>query len=560
MAGPEDWGATPVETPSGPALWGAVSADKPADTSSYLGELTKTGGSALSAMNTGLNPWSEENRKLSEESSKGWIEGAGADWQKKKNMLSGVAAIPQLIASPVTAAARYYGGHGLQHLDEGMRAGAVKLHGGEEGIPPAKTYEESADTAESMLGGIAPRGFTARGPIPRPAPQAPAPSVEELHEAASQAYRNARGLGVEIRRQPVARLADDIFSDLHNDGFRARNVPKTWDAIDELRSPAGQHATIDDLESVRKALNKAASNPMEGAEREAARRAISSLDDYLAGLDPAHVAVNPQFASRVAEEMQNARGNWGAMRRAETIENKEELAIDRAASTGSGANVNNAMRQKIREILASPKQRRGFSDEEIAQMRRVVRGTRTGNIARLIGKLAPTGVVSALPSVAAAGAAGFSPLAAAVPAVGFAGKIVGDASTARQLAQLNRMIRQRSPLARATTPAASAPLGPPSPAYPALTGLPDISRLPFHPGQLGQLQGTLPAGANEQNQKRNGGRANQPNGGIDNQHGLARGGAVRKGPPIPGARKAKDGHWYVKDHTRGPNKYLKWVE
>ena len=94
----------------------------------------------------------------------------------------------------------------------------------------------------------------------------------------------------------------------------------------------------------------------------------------------------------------------------------------------------------------------------------------------------------------------------------------------------------------------------------ANTGSPNL------PALFNQFQGTVPAGAaQERNQQRRGGRNNQPYGDKENQaHGgqFRRGGAVRqphKGPPIPGARKAPDGHWYVKDHTRGPNKYLRWI-
>lgn len=303
------------------------------------------------------------------------------------------------------------------------------------------------------------------------------PTIQELHDAAEAGYRNARGYGVEIRRQPVARLADDILTDLGSDGFRARNVPRTFDAIDELRNPAGRHVTIDDIESVRRVLNRAGANPLEPAEREASRRAIAAIDNYVSTLDPRHVAINPHYAHDVAQEIEGARGNWAAMRRSEDVNNRLEAADLRAASTGSGSNINNAIRQNIRAILTNPRARRGFSREELAQMERIVRGTFAGNAARLLGKLAPTGAVSGgialeMGSHFLHGPAGLG----AVPIAGAIAKRIGDASTTRQARLLDEMVRGRSPLGRAL------PQPPPAPVVSNVQRA-NVGLLGRHPGE-----------------------------------------------------------------------------
>jgi hypothetical protein len=296
------------------------------------------------------------------------------------------------------------------------------------------------------------------------------PTAEELHDAASQGYLNARGYGVEIRRQPVARLADNMLADLGNDGFRERNIPKTWNAIEELRSPAGRNVTIDDIDSVRKVLNRAGANPLEGAEREASRRAIAALDNYVSTLNPREVAVNAHYAGDVARDIEEARGNWAAMRRSQDVNNRLEAADLRAASTGSGANADNATRQNIRAILTNPKARRGYSADELAQMERVVRGTFVGNLGRRFGKLAPTGVVSGALGLEIGSHLLGGPMGAGalVPIGGAVAKHVGDASTARQARILEEMVRARSPLG-AQAPAAPARLPVLSPAL-ARTG------------------------------------------------------------------------------------------
>ncbi len=304
------------------------------------------------------------------------------------------------------------------------------------------------------------------------------PTIEELHDAAEAGYRNARGYGVEIRRQPVARLADDMISDLSTDGFRERNAPKTWSAIEELKSPAGRNVTIDDIDSVRKALNRAGANPFDGAEREASRRAIAAIDNYVGALDRKHVIINPHYAADVSAEIENARGNWAAMKRAEDVNNRLEAADLRAASTGSGANENNAIRQNIRAILTNPKARRGYSKDELAQMERVVRGTYVGNIGRLVGKLAPSGAVSAglgmeIGAHLLHGPAGLG----AVPIAGAVAKKIGDLSTRRQARILDQMVRARSPLGASLPQPAPTELA--SPGSYALAG--GLARRPGEP-------------------------------------------------------------------------------
>lgn len=278
-------------------------------------------------------------------------------------------------------------------------------------------------------------------------PDINAPSLEELHDAAAQAYRNARGYGVEIKRQPVSRLADDIMSDLHNDGFRKLDAPSSWAKLEELKNPSGRYVTIDDIESVRRALGKA--NPMNGMEKEVGRRGIEAIDKYVSSLDrnAGHIAVNQHYAADVASDIKEARGNWAAMKRGETIEGKLDEANRGTAATGSGANINNKTRQQINQVLRSPKLRRGFSAEEIGAMRQIVTGTTFGNAARKVGKLSPEGVVSGTLGIELGHvASGNLAHGLLVPALGKVAKIFGDRSTAKQAERLSQMVRARSPL------------------------------------------------------------------------------------------------------------------
>lgn len=365
---------------------------------------------------------------------------------------AGIAAIPALAMSPITGAARSLIGHPLA---EGIHAIGTLINPtvAAKDIPD-EMYQKAANAAETALSAAGAR--TGPGKLPKIV----APSTEELKAASDASYKAARGMGVELHPAPVRNLGTQIRQSLEADGSLPEDAPKVFRRIERLENQTGP-VSITEVESIRKGLQRAASNPLEGEERFASSHAIEELDKFMSNLTPRHAVVNGQFIPRVVEEMNNARGNWAAAARSETIEEKATRAADQAGASGSGANVNNATRQQLKQILASRKARRGFSAEEIDQMRRVVRGTYTGNVARLIGKLAPTGVVSAGADIGAAAgiiAAGGAPIVAAgVPLAGAVGHVLGNASTARQLRILDELVRSRSPLARSRAATPTAP-------------------------------------------------------------------------------------------------------
>ena len=117
-----------------------------------------------------------------------------------------------------------------------------------------------------------------------------------------------------------------------------------------------------------------------------------------------------------------------------------ERATNTAAATGSGGNIENEIRKQFRNILNSPKQKKGFSEDELDAMRAIVRGTDFGNIARLVGKLSPNGSGLMLALQAGGGAASGGatlPLAA----MGAGAKAIADKSAHDNVYALARIIR-----------------------------------------------------------------------------------------------------------------------
>jgi hypothetical protein len=208
---------------------------------------------------------------------------------------------------------------------------------------------------------------------------------------------------------------------------------------------------MNDVELIRKQLTTLKTS-QDASVREAARRAISSLQESQTALTPAQV-INGD-AGTYTKLMSDAIGNWAAGKRSNIVMGKVALGELNSATAGSGANDDNALRQAFKQLARpvnndiTPKwQRLGFNKQEGAAIERVARGSLGGNTARYLGKLAPTGSVSGVLS-GGAGFAAAGPMGAiGLPAAGYIAKKIGDLSTKRAVAAVDSLVRSRSPLA-----------------------------------------------------------------------------------------------------------------
>jgi len=327
-----------------------------------------------------------------------------------------------------------------------------------------KVFGRSEATAENpavsgsrvLAQGLAAGAPTARAAVPAAAAvrRGPVPTRDQLYEVADEGYKAARDLGVRYNPAAVSDMSFRTQGALIEEGFNEITAPNTYKMLGKFGNkaddaPPGTGATFNDLESVRRGLGKIAqghSSPdaIVRSDASAASRAIEQLDEFFSSPAGA-VAGDAGQLSRIAE---TARGNFAAAKRSERVGRAEELADLQAASGGSGANIDNAMRQRIKDILKSKKEMAGFSKDELAQMRKIVVGTPAGNTARLLGKLAPTGIVSGALSGGTGAAIGGGVGAVALPLVGFAAKKMSDVMTANQLKKLDELVRSRSPLGR----------------------------------------------------------------------------------------------------------------
>lgn len=288
--------------------------------------------------------------------------------------------------------------------------------------------------------------------------KAAAPTAGEIKSISRMAYKHPDVSAIEIDPKSTAKAADDITAYLNRDGFRPIGAPGTYNILQELKSPVGATAKIEDVTSVKSALSKLAATP--GAEGAAAKTAISRIDKYLSGLAQPDLLAGD--ATKATKILKMAAGDWRSGSSLQTVNEAVEKAQRQAARSHSGTNIDNATRQKFSSILDNPKKAKFFTTEEQAQMQKIVDGTFVGNMSRKVAKLFPTtglgGMASGTIGVSTGG------LGFALPAVGYAAMKLGDRMTANSVRDLQRMIAMNS------TPGRALPAQAPS-TNPALAGL-----------------------------------------------------------------------------------------
>lgn len=245
-----------------------------------------------------------------------------------------------------------------------------------------------AEIAGELIGGLG-TGAAISGLANRSARQAAekaVPSIDELKTQASDLYARAEARGVVADPAMTTSLADDITKIARDNelitptGRIAEAYPKAREALQLMRDYAGYDMNPTQMQVIRETLADAAFGT-EGKEGRIAKKMLSAFDD---------------FVSPLAPELAEARKVSSRYLKAGTLETARELAGARAGQfTGSG--FENALRTEYRNLdrRIIKGQEQGWSPEQIKAINNVSRGTPMQNTARNIGKLAPTGVVSA---------------------------------------------------------------------------------------------------------------------------------------------------------------------
>ena len=336
------------------------------------------------------------------------------------------------------------GGTAINAMGRGAAEGAI--YGAAHGAGAADGEDVAGEAAMGALmganiGGVAAGGMQAiSNALARSAARRATPSLQDLRRSADAAYSTARAQNPSFPR--YAQLAQQARQAMQAQGFHQRLHPKVSVALDEIErlAQSGKTPTLQDVEQVRR-ITKAAAGSIEPDERRLASMLIDGVDNFVETTAP---------TTTIAE----GRRLYGQMKRGERIEQLVEAAQRRAASTGTGGNEINAVRQNLRRILDNPKLRRGYSQQELQAIEDIVMGTPSQNALRLLGRLSPTS--GALPLMANLGAAAINPVALGIGGAGAVAKALAERSAQGAVGRLGAMVRSGHPMPK-TAPLISGP-------------------------------------------------------------------------------------------------------
>jgi hypothetical protein len=280
-----------------------------------------------------------------------------------------------------------------------------------------------------------PSGVAARGA--RKAAEATVSSTATLKSDATKAYKAADDAGLAVSQKSFSGAVDDIAAEAKKAGIDRDIHPKATAALGRLEKAKGADQTLGELDILRQVARGAAGS-IEKADRRIGRLIIEKLDDYVNGLKPGDVVAGNAKAG--VEAIKDARALWTKKSKAEVLEALVEKAKN-SAPNFSGSGMENALRTQFRQLANNPNRMRQFSAAEQAAIKKVARGGPIENIARALGKFAPTGIVS----TALGGGVGFQlggPVgAAALLAAGAGGRTTAKALTKRNAAIADLLVR-----------------------------------------------------------------------------------------------------------------------
>ncbi|WP_455296462.1 hypothetical protein [Brucella pituitosa] len=312
---------------------------------------------------------------------------------------------------------------------EGAAYGAFYGLGEGEGI-----NERALQAAKgSIIGGAAGAATGALSRAMAGKSQVSAPSVDDLRAAGNAAYQQADQAGVIFTPNAVNRLNTQITDKLTNLGYDPALQPGAAAVVRRLGDLQGQNVTLSGLDTLR----KVASNgfiPGNKSNNKAVSQIVEAIDDIVT--NPSTNDILTGNAQAASSALKQAREMWSRLSKAERVSGAISRAELRAASTGSGGNVDNAIRQNLRRILENP---RGFTQAEQDALRKVVTGTKGQNALRLAGKLSPQG--NGLMAALGIGGTMVNPLIGVASLGGMGAKSAADALTRGNVGALDSIIR-----------------------------------------------------------------------------------------------------------------------
>ena len=304
--------------------------------------------------------------------------------------------------------------------------------------------EETGSPTLGMAAGIAagiPFAMGAKGTLQ-------APTVQELKGQAGQQYKFAEEVGAVFKKNSYNQFANKIESTLVKEGLDKTLQPRVFAALERIKDTKGNNVSLENMEILRR-ISQAAGSSADASERRLASIMVDNLDDFVETAQPGQLA---KGSSEAVSALTDARELWKRAKKTEILDDLVASAELRADANFSQSGMENALRRKLVTLADNPKKLRAFTKEEQSAIKVAAKGGPIQNALRLVGKLAPTGIVSGGGSVGLGYLAGGPIGAVGLPIVGGVARKGAEQLGLRNIEQLrNRLATGNAPIPQVST-------------------------------------------------------------------------------------------------------------
>jgi hypothetical protein len=265
------------------------------------------------------------------------------------------------------------------------------------------------------------------------------PDIKQLKSVSRAVYKEIDDLGASVSKDPYRRLVTELNSVAKKGGIDPDITPKATKALGRFNELVGQDVKLTDLDTVRKVAQNAARS-LEPAEASIGVQMIGVVDDFMDNLDEAAFAKPIKGAEDVGARYKVARDLWGRARKSEMIGEVFEKARNQASGFENG------IRTQFRSILNNKKSSKFFNTAEKEALKRVVRGDKTENFLKLLGRFgfsegSATNIVGGALGAGAGAAVAGAPGAIIVPVIGQVSRKLAQRMTAKNAELADQIIR-----------------------------------------------------------------------------------------------------------------------
>lgn len=274
-----------------------------------------------------------------------------------------------------------------------------------------------------------------------------APTVQELKGQAGQQYKFAEDVGAVFKKNSYNQFANKLESTLAKEGLDKALQPRVFAALERIKDTKNSNVTLENMEILRR-ISQAAGSSADASERRLASIMVDNLDDFVETAQPSQLA---KGSSEAVSALTDARELWKRAKKTEIIDDLVASAELRAEANFSQSGMENALRRKLVNLADNPKALRAFTKEEQNAIKVAAKGGPVQNVLRLVGKLAPTGIVSGGGSVGLGYLAGGPIGAVGLPLIGGAARKGAEQLGLRNIEQLrNRLATGNVPIPQVT--------------------------------------------------------------------------------------------------------------